>query len=476
MTKVVLLIPNSRWFDKRAWVSIPYAALILTALLKECFDFSIIDANGNDLDGESCRQQLAAAAPQLILVSGMSVEYHLHTHKALAIARQACPGAITVMGGVYPTTLPEEAIKDPNVDWLFLSHAEERLVPFLRLLCGSADGARATPGVGYRDSDGTVVINPPVSTIGDVAVMVKPDYSLLDVGNYLHHNSMDYQLNADRPTAFIITSYGCPYNCVFCASRTISGRRIVFRPLEDVLEEIAYLVNNYRIENIIFVDDALLADRIRIRTLLNSLIESGYKLTWKAVTVSAWHLDQELLQLMAASGCTQITISVESGSQRVLDEVIHKPLRLETIAPLVKQCRELGISLGANFVIGVPGETWQEIRRTFSFAEECDFDLAHFHIATPLPLTDLYLLCREQGYLPDGFSFLDPKFFGYGTGFITTEEFNPFELMVLRSFEWDRINFSTPEKQQRVARLYGITLAELTEHRRQTRRKLGVHF
>lgn len=476
MTDIVLLIPNSRWFDKRAWISIPYAALILTALLKDRYSFSIIDANGDDLDEAQCRQRLQTLSPHLVMVTALSVEYHRHAHRAVAIAKSASPGSITILGGVYPTTLPEEAGKDPNVDWLFMYHAEERIVPFLQLLHARDERITSFPGIAYRSAGGALVVNPVTSTIGAVREMVKPDYSLLTVENYLRHTSMDYQLNSDRLTAFIITSYGCPYNCVFCAARTISGRRIVFRPLDDVLEEIEFLKNSYGIENVIFLDDALLADRQRITALLSAFIERDYKLTWKAVTVSAWHLDGELLELMARSGCTQITVSVESGSQRVLDEVIHKPLRLESVPPLVRQCRAVGIDLGANFVIGIPGETWDEIRQTFSFAEECDFDLAHFHIATPLPQTDLYRICREKGYLPADFSFLDPQFFGYGTGFITTGEFTPFELMVLRAFEWDRINFSTPEKRERVARLYGVTPEALLDHRRQTRRKLGVHF
>lgn len=473
---IVLLIPNSRWFSKRAWISIPYAALILTALLKGRYPFSIIDANGDDLDDDQISQRLRSLTPQLVMVSALSVEYHLHAHRALAISKSTLPEAITVLGGVYPTTLPLEAGKDPNVDWLFMYHAEERIIPFLQLLFDKDDRFNNFSGIAYRDDSGKMVVNPSRSTISDVREMVKPDYSLVDMSKYLQQKTMDYQLNSDSSTAFIITSYGCPYNCVFCASRTISGRSIAFRPIADVMAEIDYLKDKYQIENIIFLDDALLADRRRITELLNQLIARNYNLTWKAVTVSAWHVDSSLLELMVRSGCTQITISVESGSQRVLDEVVNKPLRLEIVPPLVQQCRAVGITLGANFVIGMPGETWDEIRQTFKFAEECDFDLAHFHIATPLPQTDLYTICTENGYLPDNFSFFDPDFFGYGAGFITTNEFNPYELMVLRAFEWDRINFGTQEKRERVARLYGVTLEGLAEHRRQTRRKLGIHF
>jgi radical SAM superfamily enzyme YgiQ (UPF0313 family) len=476
MARVVLVIPNSRWFGKRPWVAVPYAALILTAILKPCHEFAILDANGDDLSPAGYREQLQLLDPEFVLVTAVSFEYHRQVHQALAIAREAAPRAVTILGGVYPTTLPEEAGKDRNADWLFMYHAEERLEEFLRLVAGDPAAARQFPGICYRDGGGDLVINPPTSHIGDVGRMVRPDYSLIKVDRYLQLENMDYQHNAFVPTGNLITSFGCPYNCVFCASRTISGRRLVFRPIEDVLEEIDSLRSGHGIRNFIFHDDALLADRRRTVALLEGLIARGPDLTWKAVTVSAWHLDDELLKLMARSGCTQITISVESGSQRVLDEVIRKPLRLGIIPPLVQKCREVGIAMGANFVMGTPGETWEEIRQSVRFAEECDFDLTHFHIATPLPKTDLYRICVENGYLPEGFSFLDPQFFGFADGFITTDEFTPFELKVLRAFEWDRINFSTEEKRLRVANLYGVSPARLEEHRQQTRRKLGIHY
>ncbi|OQW92609.1 MAG: hypothetical protein BWK78_01205 [Thiotrichaceae bacterium IS1] len=476
--KLVLIIPNSRWFGKRPWLQMPYAALILTALLKEEFVFHIIDANGGNFDDKQCQDCLREINPDIIMVTGGSVEYHRQVHQTFLIAKATCPMAITILGGVYPTTVPEEAIKDHNIDWLFMYHAEARINQFLRLLLAKEiEKAKAFPGIAYRDESGSLVENPPTGYIGQVKTMVQPDYSLVDLRPYLYQETKDYQFNSGTaPTAFIVTGYGCPYKCSFCASRFISGRVVAYRPLEDVLAEIEYLKREYQITNLIFLDDALVINRKRTKALLEAFIERQYNLSWKSINVSAWHLDDELLNLMKKSGCTQLTISVESGSQRVLNEVIFKPLKLEIIPPLVKKCRELGIDLGANFVIGNPGETWDEIRQTFRFAEECDFDVAHFHIITPLPRTHLYQICKEKGYLPADFSFTDPKFFGFGVGHITTEEFTPFELAVVRAFEWDRINFSSPERQQRVARLYQTTVEQLTEHRKQTRRKLGVHF
>jgi anaerobic magnesium-protoporphyrin IX monomethyl ester cyclase len=393
----------------------------------------------------------------------------------MAMAKTVRPDVITILGGVYPTVLGEEAIKDPNIDYIFLGHAEGRICEFLHLaLAHNENKLKELPGIGFRGEHGVVVINPVENSISGVKRLEKPDYSLIDVIGYLNQPSKDYQFNSGRPSAPIISSYGCPYNCLFCASRTISGRGTAFRPENDVLEEIELLKTRYGVENLIFIDDCLLASRPRIESILNAFIERNYNLTWKAATVSAWHLDDKLLDLM--SGCVQITISVESGSQRVLNKIMRKPLKLKIIPGIVKKCKEIGIDVGANFVIGLPGETWEELRQTFRFAEKCNFNLCHFHIATPLPKTDMYEIAKKQNLLPSDFSFFDPNFFGYSRGYITTDEFTPFELMILRAYEWDRINFNTPKKVEKAAEMMRLTINELNYHRKQTRLKCGIHF
>ncbi|HBC76084.1 MAG TPA: hypothetical protein DC017_14780 [Candidatus Wallbacteria bacterium] len=256
----------------------------------------------------------------------------------------------------------------------------------------------------------------------------------------------------------------------------MSGKKIAFRPVEDVIEEIDYLVKNYRIKNLVFMDDCMLADKKRVESLLNKIIDNKYGLTFKISTVSAWHCTDDVLELLKKAGCTQITVSVESGCPRVLREIIRKPLKLDIIPGIVKKCKDLKIDLGANFVIGFPGEKWDEIRETFAFAEKNNFDLVNFSIATPLPKTDLYELAKSQNLLPDNFSFFDPAYFSMSTAFINTDEFSAKELEILRAFEWDRINFSTPERTAKIGKMMCLSLPELDKFRRETRRKFGKHY
>ena len=115
-----------------------------------------------------------------------------------------------------------------------------------------------------------------------------------------------------------------------------------------------------------------------------------------------------------------------------------------------------------------------QIRQTFQYAEEIGIDYVLFSIATPLPATELYDDAIAANSLSDDFSFETFEFYGFGRGVITTDEFTPFELQVLRAFEWDRINFKTEERRQKIARMLGISLQELDQWRRDTRRSVGI--
>ena len=178
---------------------------------------------------------------------------------------------------------------------------------------------------------------------------------------------------------------------------------------------------------------------------------------------------------MKDSGCYQITLSIESGNQYVLDKIIKKPVKLTRVPEILDIAKSLGFETIVNFVVGFPGETWEQIRETFRFAESINVDLVNFHIATPLPKTELLEICLRDGYLPKDFDIEESSTSGYAKGLISTTEFTPSELEILRAFEWDRINFSTAERRETVARIEGISIQEMEQWRINTRRRCGVN-
>jgi radical SAM superfamily enzyme YgiQ (UPF0313 family) len=178
---------------------------------------------------------------------------------------------------------------------------------------------------------------------------------------------------------------------------------------------------------------------------------------------------------MYKSGCNHITVSIESGNQQVLTHIIKKPIRLDTIPAKLDLAKSIGFDIIANFVFGFPGETWDQIRDSLRYAEKLNVDIVNFHIATPLPQTKLMEICTKEKLLPADYLQNISNYSGYGKGLITTEEFTPLELEVLRSFEWDRINFSSEERKRNIARMNGLTMQELEDWRTNTRRNLGIN-
>ena len=475
---ILLMIPNYAWFGKRPWNTLPFAIPILAAVLKG-FNFEIMDCNLNNYSEEDVDNILRKKEAKLVLISTISYDYHRTYHTLAGIVKRVMPDCVLMMGGVYVTTCIDHVMADINVDIGMMGHAEGRLdILVSDILNNRWINIEETEGVAYR-KNGKVIFNPLISNVADVKQMVKPDYEKTNIQKYIDRDvavSVNYVNESRKHFANVLSSYGCPYNCIFCASRSISGRKVVVRPAEDVLEEIDFLVKECGIELLNIMDDNILFDKERAKFIFNEIIKRNYGIEIRIDNLAIWHLDEEILKIMKSAGVTRMGVSVESGCERVLHKIIRKPLKLEIVKPIRELCRKTGILMTANFMIGIPGETWNEMRESLKFAEECDFDMITIHIATPMPKTDLYTYAKEQGALRDDFSFFDDSHFGVGVGFLETDEFTPGELETIRAYEWDRINFSTEEKRKRVCQILELTAEELKDLRKQTRINCGKYF
>lgn len=475
--KIMLAIPNCTWFNPRPWRVPPYTLALLHAVIPDEYDVNILEPNIENLTMSQVAKRIEDFNPDLVGVSCMSLEYAESAHKMIEIVKKADPAIFTVLGGVYGTVAPEIALRDSNIDFLILGEGERRLPKLLSMLSQGNNDFREFDGIAYRQQE-EIIINPIKSFIKDLDSLPFPTYDKVNFPAYSGRSDKFSNVLLPRyfPYAVTSTSRGCPFNCIYCSTRSIDGEKIRYKSPERVLEEIDWLVNDYGIKEIIFLDDNLILDRKRFVTISKGLIEKDYDLHWKSVNLATFLLDEELLELMKESKSYQIIIPIESGNQDVLDNILKKPLDLKKVWPLLKKAKSLGFEIAADFIIGIPGETWDQIRETMLFAEQIDIDMVSFHIATPLPKTELFNLAKRQGYLEKDFSFTKQKYFGFGQGCITTEEFRPEDLHVLRAFEWDRINFKTEEKRKKFAKMAGITLKDLAMWRKNTIQNAGLFF
>jgi|TARA_Y100001960_G_scaffold169124_1_gene177558 anaerobic magnesium-protoporphyrin IX monomethyl ester cyclase len=486
-TDLTWIIPNTRWFGKRYWNHIPYVEGILTAVLRrDNFSVNVIDANGDDLSEDDVSSRLSDLAPNIVAVSCMSVEYKRSAHACFEIAKNISTQIPTIIGGVYPSISPDATFLDQNIDYLVVGEGEERLPNLVRAI-KAGGGFHKIDGLLYRENG--EVINNPQNSIGiqDLDTLPFPDYSDYDMKalmNWGAKYTQNFQFK-QFPVGMTMTSRGCPYRCTYCAAgkdlNPINDRKNVrTRSPENVLAEIDYLREVYGMRELIMVDDSLLLPSDRAIGFMKGMAErrkNGSDLVWKSNNLDIRHINEEILDWMKESGCYQLSFSLESGSKNTLKRM-KRGYSMKKGVEMMKAMRARGFEeICSNFIVGFPGDTWDDIRETFNFADQLRndglLDYCLFSIATPLPGTELADIAMQGGYLPDDF---DPThFYGFGKGLITTEHFTPGELQTLRAYEWDRINFKNDTDKAKTSRMLGITLDELEAWRKETRQETGVN-
>lgn len=474
INKIMLGVPNKRWNKTIQWNDFPYTFGVLNSVLKDNYDVKILDAGFYDLSEEDIKNQIADYKPDIFGVSCLSFYNDKDFKKLTGLVKESYPETTIIGGGIYPTLLPEKFMRNKDIKYAIMGEGEYRLPKLLRYL-EKEKNIENLDGLVYR-SDDKLVINPIKSYIKDLDSLPFPNYDCLEFYDYANNFSKRSPTIMPRnfPYAQVITSRGCPFDCIFCSSTAINGKGIRFRSADKVLEEIDLLVEKYGVKEIVFMDDNFFIDKKRAKKVFNGLIKRNYDLEWKAADGQIIALDDEMLELMKESKCYQLNISVETASEEQL-RMMNKPVKTYSMTKqVIDKTKSLGMSVLSPFIIGFPDETWEQIRNVGTYAEELDLDYVTFNIATILPGTKLYEIAKKRNLLPENFDFNKFKNFGYPI--IKSKSFTPEELLMFRVMEWDRINFKTLKKREKIAELSGITLEELDEWRKDTRRSLKVKY
>jgi anaerobic magnesium-protoporphyrin IX monomethyl ester cyclase len=197
---------------------------------------------------------------------------------------------------------------------------------------------------------------------------------------------------------YLTTTRGCVYWCEFCAAVRMFGRRYRMRSVKNVVDELEYLHKTFGGKYYTFCDDAFTVDQARTEELCNEIKKRGLQIQWNCGT-RVDMVTKELLQLMKDTGCASVWFGVESGAQKVLDNM-HKGISTEQTIRTVGWVRELGLRPTPNVLLGFPGETKETAWKTIKFAEKISPDeIAYYNIATPYPGTPMYDNVINNGWL-----------------------------------------------------------------------------
>ncbi len=308
--------------------------------------------------------------------------------------RQFDPSIKIMMGNIHADLFGDRLLEQHLADYIVHGEGEITTPELVKTIAVGGDLTRVA-GISFR-VDGTVIRTPARPFIQDLDTIPYPAWHLFPVKRYEIFNFASVR----RPGALILGSRGCPYKCNFCCLK-IMGERRRRRSAGNIAEEASWLNQRFGYRQVSFTDPIFPFTKQEGLAFSQEMISRGLdrKLVW--ITETRVDLvDFELLKAMRHAGLRRIMYGFESGSQEGLTS-IKKHTTLHAARDAVALTRRAGIQIIGFFMIGVPGDTHDSIKRTITFAKELDIDFAKFTVFSPFPGTKIYDELMNQGTLQD---------------------------------------------------------------------------
>lgn len=384
------------------------------------------------LNFKEVEQRIRQEKPDLVGITSLSVDA-INARKIAEVVKSVDKNIKVVVGGPHFSVTWQDELKNENIDYVCIGEGEYTMLDLVKSLESGSDLSKVK-GLAWKKNE-EIKINEPRQWIQNLDELPFPAWHLTNMKEFfkLTKYLQGSHLIPDRHLS-IITSRGCCYSCVFCSVKSIQGQ--IFRPRkpEKVIEEIEYIINKYKIKFVSFEDDNFSLNYKRAEKILDLMIERGIneKLVFDYPNgLRADTLDLNLLTKMKKAGCVHAYISPESGSQRVVNDIIGKKLDLKSVENTAKICNQIGLKLSCFFIVGLPGETKEDLNKTVEFANKLRSygAIPLCAIARPTFGTDLYKQAKEKGYLLKDGKELERSLVHFESeGVLKTLDFTPEEL------------------------------------------------
>lgn len=315
--------------------------------------------------------------------------------------KEVFPNIPLVMGGVYPSTIPNEAMRSSAADILVLGEGELAMSHL-------ASGKRLhdIKGIVFREN-GVVLNTGRGETVQDIESDIPmPSYTLRAMDEYVRWSPRG---NKKDRTLSVVSSRGCPFDCEFCSIYNIYGRNWRQFSAERVLSEIQIAVDMFGISHVEFEDDNLTLQKKRTLAIFHGLQKitggNGERVKWSAPNgVMIDTLDRDIIIAMKESGAELLYLPVESGDINML-KLMKKPkwrTHLDKTLEVARLCAEVGIETSAFFIVAYPGEDKKAFQNTLDYCErllDAGCNAITPLVATPYPNTSLHKVCEDNGWL-----------------------------------------------------------------------------
>jgi len=350
------------------------AGLSVTAV-----DFNLSGLNLARLEGI-----LSFEKPRVVGISA-TTETWTAAQEIATLTKNALPGAKVVVGGPHPSILPQESLRESAADYVIVGPGEKSFTELARRIVSKKSPApESIPGLYYRSGKSKTIKGNPAEPLGDPDLLPWADRNLFPISRY-----------RDRTT--VLTSTGsCPYQCSFCSASAIWQGRRRYRSPENVIDELRVLKDSYGINDVFFCDDIFTVNRNWVLRLCDALQRSCLGTTWGCAT-RVDRVDDELLEIMAASGCDGLQYGVESGAEQIMQTA--KGIDKDLVRRAVRKACDLDIKVLCSFMAPFPEDTPETLEETKNFIKELQETGATIALSytCPYPGTPLHERAEELG-------------------------------------------------------------------------------
>lgn len=386
--KLCLVFPRFRYISGDPPMGVGYLASYLKKIADA--DVSIIDTTFMR-SFENLFIKLREIKPNVVGIYSDNVM----AQDAIKIADWARNNRLyTIFGGPQPSVLPETFINYADV--VVRGEGELILAEIIKRYNNNIRDLSGISGIWWK-RNGDIVKNPSMQNFVNLDDLFFPERALLPMDKYLYYWNYLDALDPDRQGTTMIVSRGCPFSCSYCQP-TISqmfGAKIRIRSPRNVVDEMVLLKTEYKIDGIFFHDDTFTLDHNWLKEFCRIVINEGVHILW-GCNSRVDTVNEDILKMMYQAGLRNIHFGIESASQKILDNIYNKKIKVDRVREVISLANKIGIYCMGFFMLGAPTETEKDINDTISFAKGLRLQEASFFLTTPLAGTYLYSMISNN--------------------------------------------------------------------------------
>jgi radical SAM superfamily enzyme YgiQ (UPF0313 family) len=337
----------------------------------------LVDEQIDFIKNEELEKKILVLQPPRII--GMSV-LTINSKRAYMLAdaiKAIDPKATIILGGIHPTVVPDEVLKNKNIDVVVRGEGEKTLKELVDLITNEKDYSQVQ-GISIR-RNGNIIHNLDRPLIMELDEIPAYPFDL-------------FEKNLEQYSNFgaVFTSRGCPYKCIFCSSRSVSGKRYRYFSVDRVLSEIKILVDKYHIKSIMFLDDNIAVNKKYFTSLLDAIIAADLhrKVNFNG-SMRGDNVNHKILEKAKAANFMMIAFGLETGSESLM-KLIGKGETVEQVAEAIRMTDQKGIAAATTIIFGLPTETRKDRWDAIKLVRSLPLSSVRFNTLSPYPGTPVY--------------------------------------------------------------------------------------